>query len=362
MKDLKYLFAYLLPISVFLALYSRGWLTYSGFIVGFILLPAIELFLKGNKNNHEPHEEEKRSNQSFFNILLYLNVPILYGLLGYFFYQIAEKNLLPYEIIGMTISVGIACGTVGINVGHELGHRQHWFDKLCAKMLLLPSFYMHFTIEHNLGHHKHVSTDLDPASARLNETIYAFYIRSVIGCYRNAWKLEAKRLHQLGKNALHPTNAMIHFTLIELLYIITVYTFFGTQALFGAIGAGTLGFLLLETVNYIEHYGLRRKLLPSGRYEVVAPRHSWNSNHELGRIFLYELTRHSDHHYKASRKYQILRHFDESPQLPLGYPGAMMLAMFPPLWFKTINPLVQLAMEQHKNQQQPKHPSRASVS
>jgi alkane 1-monooxygenase len=95
--------------------------------------------------------------------------------------------------------------------------------------------------------------------------------------------------------------------------------------------------LQLETVNYIEHYGLRRKRLANGFYEITGPQHSWNSDHELGRILLYELTRHSDHHYKASRKYQVLRHFDESPQLPHGYPASMLMAMFPPLWFSMMD-------------------------
>ena len=101
--------------------------------------------------------------------------------------------------------------------------------------------------------------------------------------------------------------------------------------------AGVIGFLLLETINYVEHYGLRRELLPSGNYEPVKPRHSWNANQELGRIMLYELTRHSDHHYLASKKYQVLDHHDDSPQLPAGYPTCMLMALVPPLWFRVMD-------------------------
>ena len=71
--------------------------------------------------------------------------------------------------------------------------------------------------------------------------------------------------------------------------------------------SATMGFLLLETVNYIEHYGLQRKINSNGKYERVQPFHSWNSNHPIGRIMLFELSRHSDHHYNSYRKYQVLK-------------------------------------------------------
>ncbi len=101
--------------------------------------------------------------------------------------------------------------------------------------------------------------------------------------------------------------------------------------------AAIVGFTLLETVNYIEHYGLLRLKTESGRYERVKEIHSWNSNHVIGRIVLYELTRHSDHHYKSSKKYQILDCHEESPQMPFGYPTSMVMSLFPPLWFKMMN-------------------------
>jgi alkane 1-monooxygenase len=191
----------------------------------------------------------------------------------------------------------------------------------------------HFFIEHNRGHHKWVGTPQDPATARLGESIYRFWPRSILGAYRNAWKLEKERLQKDGKAVFSIYNEMIWFQIANLAYLGLVWFFFGWAGLAFALAAAAIGILLLETVNYIEHYGLSRRKLPSGFYEKTSPRHSWNSNHELGRIFLYELTRHSDHHYKATRKYQVLRHFDESPQLPLGYPATMLMAMLPPLWF-----------------------------
>jgi alkane 1-monooxygenase len=94
-------------------------------------------------------------------------------------------------------------------------------------------------------------------------------------------------------------------------------------------------------VNYIEHYGLARKKTESGNYERAMPSHSWNSNHIVGRLMLFELSRHSDHHYLASRKYQILRHHENSPQMPTGYPGMMLLSHIPPLWFSIMRKQMQ---------------------
>jgi alkane 1-monooxygenase len=135
-------------------------------------------------------------------------------------------------------------------------------------------------------------------------------------------------------------NGMIRFQVYQAAYLVAIGFIFGAPSVLMAIGFGVFGFLLLETVNYIEHYGLRRKQLANGRFEPVLPHHSWNSDHELGRIFLFELTRHSDHHYKATRPYQILRHFDESPQLPFGYPLSMITSLVPPLWFAMMNNLI----------------------
>ena len=130
---------------------------------------------------------------------------------------------------------------------------------------------------------------------------------------------------------------MVWYVVLQLLYLSIVYYFFSVQVLIFAIVVGIMSFLFLETINYIEHYGLRRLKTSSGRYERVQKIHSWNSNHSIGRIVLYELTRHSDHHFKSSKKYQLLDCFEESPQLPFGYPASILLSMLPLLWFKIMN-------------------------
>lgn len=340
LKDAKYLIAYIAPLAGYLGIYLQGAWSFGSIYVAFVLIPLLELFLPGTDRNLTAPEEEEKLKNRFFDVLLYLNVPILYGLIFYYFQTLAAGGLATYEIVGMTCNVGLVIGSCGINVGHELGHRANAFERVLAKLLLLPALYMHFIIEHNRGHHRNVATPADPASARFGESVYAFWLRSVTGGWINAWKLERKRLAKKGESWLSRNNEMLRFQLIQLGYLLLVGLVFGWWMTGYAAAAGVFGFLMLETVNYIEHYGLQRRRLDNGRYEKVRPVHSWNSDHELGRIFLYELTRHSDHHYKASRKYQILRHFDESPQLPIGYPASMLLSLAPPLWFWVMNPRV----------------------
>lgn len=336
-RDAKYLIAYIAPLAGYLGIYLGGIWSFGSIYIAFVLIPILEQFLPKSDANFPPEVEEKKAVARFFDFLLYLNIPILYGLIAYLFNTLAKGGLQTYEIVGMICNVGLIVGTCGINVGHELGHRTNRFEQTLGKILLLPALYMHFFIEHNRGHHKNVATPLDPASARLGESVYAFWVRSVTGSYFNAWKLEAERLKKLGKPIFSWSNEMLRFQIFQLGYLVTVGLIYNGWMMGYAIAIAVFGFLMLECVNYIEHYGLRRKLLSNGRYENVGPHHSWNSDHELGRIFLYELTRHSDHHYKATRKYQVLRHFDESPQLPLGYPASIIASLVPPLWFGVMN-------------------------
>jgi alkane 1-monooxygenase len=254
-----------------------------------------------------------------------------------YLFALATAELSSYEVLGMTLSVGIFVGASGINVAHELGHRSALSDQWLAKLLLLPALYQHFYIEHNRGHHRYVATREDPATARYNESLYHFWWRSSWKGLKSAWYLEVQRLKKSRKGVWTHTNQMIQFVAMQIAYLGCITLIFGWHGLFGAIAVAVIGFLMLESINYIEHYGLLRQMYDRGGYEKVSMKHSWNSNHDLGRILLYELTRHADHHYKASTKYQLLRHIEESPQLPTGYPGCIVLAMIPPLWFMVMN-------------------------
>ncbi len=334
---LKYFFVYVTPILVFVSIYLGGIYSYIAIIYVFGLIPFLELFFSGTTQNMNEIEESLAIHDRWYDLLLYSLVPVQVALLIYFLYSVDDDSLLLWEKIGLMTAYGMSCGALGINAAHELGHRISWYEQMMSKILLATTQYMHFFIEHNRGHHKNVSTDEDPASARYGETVYGFFIRSIRDSWLSAWHLEGKRLaaNKQGFWSLH--NEMLRFQIIQLLILAVIFLIFDWQVLLFYLGGATIGFLLLETVNYIEHYGLRRKQIADGRYERTLPIHSWNSNHSLGRILLLEVTRHSDHHYLANRKYQILRHFDESPQMPTGYPGMMLLSLIPPLWFRVMH-------------------------
>lgn len=338
-SDWKYLLSFIVPVSVYLSLFLGGFWSLIAVVFVFGIIPLVELILPVQKINSDTQLEEQRSQIKLFDYILYLNVPVVFGLTIYAAFIINNRPIVGLEWFGYISALGILYGSSGINVAHELGHRQEAFNRMMSKLLLLPSHYMHFIIEHNLGHHKYVSTPEDPATARLNEPVYVFWIRSTFLSYIHAWRLENRRLSRIG-NSFFMNNRMIQFTIIQVVYNSALFLLFGGQVWLILFSAGVFGFLLLETINYIEHYGLMRKKLESGRYEQVLPKHSWNADYPIGRILLYELTRHSDHHYKSDRKYQILRSIDQAPDLPWGYPASMLVALVPPLWFRKINPII----------------------
>ncbi len=338
LRDLRYLLAYTLPLAALVALHYRGPLSYAAVVFAFGLIPVLDAWVPQTLGNPDGEESPERSVSRFFDWLLYLNLPIWYGLVGYYLYVVTHAALGPAEIVGLTLSVGIVGGTLGINVAHELGHRSSVVERGIAKALLLPALYTHFFVEHNRGHHKHVATPHDPATSRFGESLYAFWARSMAGGYLGAWRIERERLQRAGRPVWSLRNQMVRFTGYQLAYLTLVGVVFGPVAIPFAVGVGLVAVLLLESTNYIEHYGLLRRRLPNGRYEPVQPIHSWSSEHEIGRIMLYELTRHADHHFRATRKYQQLRYFEQSPELPTGYPAAILLALVPPLWFRVMNP------------------------
>ena len=141
----------------------------------------------------------------------------------------------------------------------------------------------------------------DGATAKYNQSLYSFWITSVTKQYFDAWKNQKKLLKIKNSSFLSLKNDMLWYHLIQPLYLFFVYYFFSFKVMIFALVVGIISFLFLECINYIEHYGLLRQKLASGRYERVQPHHSWNSNFNVGRITLYELTRHSDHHYKSSK-------------------------------------------------------------
>lgn len=352
-------FKYLSPLIFYsLNIYSffgTGYICWAPLVHAFVFIPILELFIEKSEVNMTAAEEEMAKANKVYDWMLYLIVPMQFLALYVFLNRLQQPNLYWLDIAGHVVAMGLLCGIFGINVGHELGHRVNIWEQRMAKALLLSSLYMHFFIEHNKGHHKNVATPDDPASSRLNEPIYSFYFRTIWYSYLSAWQIannEVKKklnstenftkngnsfFNEKIKIIFSLKNEMLQTQIIQLLFVTLIGYIFGLNIMLYFIAAAFIGAMLLETVNYIEHYGLQRKRNESGNYERTLPIHSWNSDHVLGRLFLFELSRHSDHHYLTSRKYQILKSHENAPQLPTGYPGSMLLSLVPPLWFKVMN-------------------------
>lgn len=340
-RRFKYLSPCLLYFGAIIAFLSNGFAVWLPLVYAWLIIPVLELFIKPNESNLSEAEEELAKRDEWYDYMLYLIVPLQAFALGLFLYNVSHVQQSSIDIAGKTAVMGLLCGTFGINVGHELGHRVNKSEQALAKMLLLSSLYMHFFIEHNRGHHKRVATPEDPSSARYGEPLYFFFFRSIVFSYMSAWEIANKEAQKKGYKKFSRRNEMVRFHLVQVLFIAAIAFVFGFFATALFLLAAIEGILLLETVNYIEHYGLQRKQIAEGKWERAMPEHSWNSNHVIGRVMLFELSRHSDHHYLASRKYQILRHHEDSPQMPTGYPGMMILSLIPPLWFRVMNGRIQ---------------------
>jgi len=347
-KKLAFLWSYSLLIIIVGSYYLGGpsW-TWVGAAYVYIGVPLLDaLFGKDRRNvGHDAYEDVL--NDRYFDVLVYSFVYLQYALLGWGAYVLATQPLTGWQAFRLMISIGLFGGTI-INIAHELGHRSSQVAQIHAKIALASVCYMHFFIEHNRGHHVHVATPQDPATSRLNQNVYSFWWQSSTGSYRSAWQIERKLLAREGQAVWSRHNNMLWFGFwpVMVCTLLTgVMSFltgqFAWVVLVFFLVESLMAILLLESVNYIEHYGIMRREISAGRYERVNPLHSWNASNFVSNLVLFQLQRHSDHHAYAARPYQVLRHFDESPQLPFGYPLMIIMSLVPPLWFRVMNPRLQ---------------------
>lgn len=348
------------PTAVFIAVglvalfNSLGWNAVSpvwwwiGPLLVYILLPILDIFFGPDGENPPDEVMERLENDKYYRYCTYIYIPFQLASLVLACYLWSATDLSWLGIdgglgltskIGLAISIGCVAG-IGINTAHELGHKKDDLERWLSKITLAQSFYGHFYIEHNRGHHVRVATPEDPASSRFGESFWTFLPRSVWGSLRSSWSLEKARLDRLGKKPWTIRNDVLHSWLMSVVLFGVLVAVFGVSVLPFLVLQAVFGFCLLETVNYLEHYGLKRRRLDSGRYERAAPEHSWNSDHICTNIFLYHLQRHSDHHANPTRRYQTLRSMDGAPNLPSGYASMIMLAYVPPLWRKVMDPKV----------------------
>jgi alkane 1-monooxygenase len=316
---------------------GQAWVLWLPLAIAYLGLPLLD-FVFGEDPSNPPEEAVPALEADrYYRYVTWALVPMLWAFILGAAWLVSRMDLPWHGWLAVAWSTGLVGGFC-INVGHELGHKREAIERWLAKLVLAPTAYGHFTIEHNRGHHRDVATPEDSASARFGESIWRFVWREMPGGLRRAWGLEVERLRKQGKPVLGLDNEIVQTSLI-------------TAALWGALvlwlGWPVLGFLIvaamianfqLTSANYIEHYGICRLRGADGRYESCKPHHSWNSNHIASNWALFHLQRHSDHHAHASRRYQSLRSFPGLPTLPTGYFGMFLLAYLPPLWFRIMNP------------------------
>ncbi|WP_413912116.1 alkane 1-monooxygenase [Candidatus Skiveiella danica] len=299
-------------------------------------VPLLDALMGVDRSNPPESAVPQLEADLFYRRVTFALVPILWAAFVFSAWFVATQQLPWHGWLAMVLTGG-GIGGFCINLGHELGHKQTRLERWLAKIVLAPTGYGHFFIEHNRGHHRDVATPDDPASSRMGESIWRFVLREIPGAARRAWRLESDRLQRDGLPRWSLHNEILQPALIT----VALWT-----ALVLWLGLGVLPFLLamsawanfqLTSANYIEHYGLLRGRRADGRYERCQPHHSWNSNHVFSNWAVFHLQRHSDHHAHPGRRYQSLRHFENLPQLPSGYFGMFVVAYIPALWFRVMD-------------------------
>ncbi len=318
---------------------GNGLWAWWGIFFVYVIIPALDLIFGEDTTNPDETQVPELESHALFRWLVIINVPIQYAATVWGAWMIAHYHPAWWVTLGFIFTIGGING-IGINTAHELGHKKEKFERWLSKVALGPTCYGHFFVEHNRGHHKNVATPQDPASAKMGESFWHFLPRTMIGSLRSAWHLEAERLARLGKSPWSWDNENLRAWSVSVVFFGVLVAWLGWGVLPFLLIQAFYGASLLEVVNYIEHYGLLRQKSADGRFVRCEPEHSWNSNQVVSNLFLYHLQRHSDHHAHPTRRYQSLRHFDQSPQLPAGYAAMLVMAYVPWIWYRVMNPRV----------------------
>ena len=337
-SDLRFAVAWLLPLLMAWAAWQSPWWA---FTAGLGIQVAIALAERLPQFAHSP---PARDTHPWFDAVLRVHAVLQLALLA-LGVMVARAHWPEaggtLAVWALGIGVGNVTGSLGITFSHELGHSRSRLNRATGWLLMASVMYAHFMVEHYRGHHVRVATDADPASSRQGESLWRFLPRTLWGSWRSAWQLEAQQLARLRKSWWHST--LLWVSLGQVGFLVLLTAIFGAGALVFWLVQSAQAVFLLETVNYIEHYGLRRRAV-QGRPEPFAMHHAWNADHGVTNSFLANLQRHSDHHMHAWKPYPSLEPLP-GPQLPTGYAGCLFLACVPPLWFRVMDK--RLAASQH---------------
>ena len=340
-KRWLWIFSVIYPLQPFIGMYLhaasgvQAWLLLPLFL-SYVAMPLAD-WMRGEDQNNPPEEVILQLDQDrFYRGLTYFVVPLHFvSLIGAAWWA-ATQDLSWWALLGLAVVAGMTSG-LGINTGHELGHKKSRLERTLAKIVLAVPVYGHFWIEHNRGHHRDVSTPSDPASSRMGESIYKFACREIPGAFRRAWAIEKDRLQRRERSAWNPDNQILQSLALSAVLQMSLLIWLGWKMIPFLVIHNFFAWWQLTSANYVEHYGLLRQENENGRVERCQPHHSWNSNHFISNLVLFHLQRHSDHHAHPLRRYQSLRHFDNLPTLPSGYFGAYLLAYVPWLWFRVMD-------------------------
>jgi alkane 1-monooxygenase len=337
-KRSSWLLSVLVPVSLvigpLLYLWLGGaWRLWMPVAITYVLIPALDIL--AGEDRHNPPEDAVAALDAdpYYRRVTYALVPLMWVCIIFSAWFVSTQTLPLHGLLAVVLGTGMMGGFC-INVGHELGHKRTVLEQTLAKLVLAPTCYGHFYVEHNRGHHRDVATPADPASSRMGESIYAFVLREMPGAWRRAWALETQRL---GGAPWHWKNEVLQPLALTIALWTSLALWLGPQVLAFMLVMSFWANFQLTSANYIEHYGLLRRLDANGKPEACRPHHSWNSNHKVTNWMLFHLQRHSDHHAHAARRYQSLRHFPGVPSLPNGYFGMFLLAYFPPLFFRVMD-------------------------
>ncbi|HYW55618.1 MAG TPA: alkane 1-monooxygenase [Polaromonas sp.] len=328
-SDLRFLLAWLLPLLTIVGIFTHPAQSALLTLAVWWGIALLDAFAPGAQRSPAPMPSG--ASLVYFQTVLRLYVLLQIALIATGAYAAVHGDWL--TVMGVAFSVGFVTGSQGITFAHELGHSKSRVDRFCGWLLMSSVCYGHFMVEHYRGHHPRAATQDDPASARLGESLYRFLPRTLWGSLASGWQLEAQRIAQFKSSWLRSPLAWSALGSLMLFVLPALYLPAHTAIKFIAFFAlqSTVAFLLLEVVNYIEHYGLRRSS-EGGRREAFGVMHAWNADHVVSNSLLANLQRHSDHHMHAWKPYATLQALP-GPQLPTGYAGCLLLAMLPPLWF-----------------------------
>jgi len=330
----------LVPLAVWGAM-QGGWTVILLPLATWYLFTILDAFVGLNLDNNDVDTPEDQL--FWYRAVTLIWAPVQFALLAWMLWYVpAADHLSVLEKIVLFLGLGVITGTVGINYSHELMHQKPRGERLLGDALLAMVLYSHFRSEHMLVHHRYVATPRDPVTARYNEGFHRFFPRVLRQCYVSAFNAEKAMLNRKGKPWTDLSNPFFRYWAMQGLMLLIAILLGGVAGLLLFLWQAFIAIWQLELVNYVEHYGLTRKHLGSGRYEHVHPRHSWNAAHKASNWLLINLQRHSDHHYKPDRRFPLLQNHTEedAPQLPYGYPLMTMAAMVPPIWRRVMNPRV----------------------